>query len=209
MVTDWSVSQLRVYCSDSNSLIGSVLLFFLFLYFLKFFNNLRVYFCLHQVSVTAYRFSSFYQRGLLFVVHCRDFWMQSTSSRHTGFSSCHRWALERRFRCHMWALERRFPCHRWALERRFCCHMRSLEHRLRLHMGLNCSATCGIFSDQGSNLCPLHWQADSYALHHQGSPILLFYQLCKHWCILYLLKPCFSLSKQQYCYVSTGLIMKK
>ena len=28
----------------------------------------------------------------------------------------------------------------------------------------------GIFSNQGSNLCPLHWQADSYALHHQGSP---------------------------------------
>ena len=25
----------------------------------------------------------------------------------------------------------------------------------------NCSTTCGIFLDQGSNLCPLHWQADS------------------------------------------------
>ena len=23
---------------------------------------------------------------------------------------------------------------------------------------------------QGSNLCPLHWQADSYLLHHQISP---------------------------------------
>ena len=29
---------------------------------------------------------------------------------------------------------------------------------------------CGIFLDQGSNLCPLHWQADSYPLDHQGSP---------------------------------------
>ena len=27
--------------------------------------------------------------------------------------------------------------------------------------GLSCSMTCGIFQDQGSNLCPLHWQADS------------------------------------------------
>ena len=27
--------------------------------------------------------------------------------------------------------------------------------------GLSCSATCGIFLDQGSNPCPLHWQVDS------------------------------------------------
>ena len=27
--------------------------------------------------------------------------------------------------------------------------------------GLSCSAACGIFPDQGSNPCPLHWQADS------------------------------------------------
>ena len=30
-----------------------------------------------------------------------------------------------------------------------------VEHRL------SCSTTCGIFSDQGLNPCPLHWQADS------------------------------------------------
>ena len=34
------------------------------------------------------------------------------------------------------------------------------------------SAACGIFPDQGSNLRPLHWQADFQALHHQGSPVL-------------------------------------
>ena len=28
--------------------------------------------------------------------------------------------------------------------------------------GLSCSEACGIFLDQGSKLCPLHWQADSY-----------------------------------------------
>ena len=36
--------------------------------------------------------------------------------------------------------------------------------------GPSCSAACGILPDQGSNPCPLHWQADSQPLHHQGSP---------------------------------------
>ena len=36
------------------------------------------------------------------------------------------------------------------------------------------SAACGIFPDQGSNPCPLHWQADSQPLRHQGSPYILF-----------------------------------
>ena len=36
--------------------------------------------------------------------------------------------------------------------------------------GSSCSAACGIFPDQGSNPCPLHWQADSQPLRHQGSP---------------------------------------
>ena len=36
--------------------------------------------------------------------------------------------------------------------------------------GPSCSVACEIFPDQGSNPCPLHWQADSQPLHHQGSP---------------------------------------
>ena len=36
--------------------------------------------------------------------------------------------------------------------------------------GPSCSAACGIFPGQGSNPCPLHWQADSQPLRHQGSP---------------------------------------
>ena len=40
--------------------------------------------------------------------------------------------------------------------------------------GPSCSAACGIFPDQGSNPGPLHWQADSQPLHHQGSPKGLF-----------------------------------
>ena len=36
------------------------------------------------------------------------------------------------------------------------------------------SAACGIFPDQGSNPRPLHWQADSQPLRHQGSPSFLY-----------------------------------
>ena len=38
----------------------------------------------------------------------------------------------------------------------------------------SCSAACGIFLDQGLNLCSLHWQADSYPLYNQGSPCNFF-----------------------------------
>ena len=40
--------------------------------------------------------------------------------------------------------------------------------------GPSCSTACGIFPDQGSNPCPLHWQADSQPLCHQGSPTVSF-----------------------------------
>ena len=51
--------------------------------------------------------------------------------------------------------------------------------------GLSRSAACGIFPDQGSNPCPLHWQADSQPLRHQGSPQFTF---CKgNWFFLRLL----------------------
>ena len=40
--------------------------------------------------------------------------------------------------------------------------------------GPSCSAACGILPDQGSNLCPLHRQADSQPLCHQGSPTSMF-----------------------------------
>ena len=40
--------------------------------------------------------------------------------------------------------------------------------------GPSCSAACGIFPGQGSNPRPLHWQADSQPLRHQGSPTATF-----------------------------------
>ena len=42
--------------------------------------------------------------------------------------------------------------------------------------GPSCSVAYGILPDQGSNPCPLHWQADSQPLRHQGSPSLTFEQ---------------------------------
>ena len=50
-----------------------------------------------------------------------------------GFSCCRTWALG------VWA---------------------SVARAQQAH-GLSCSVACGIFPDQGSNPCPLHWQADS------------------------------------------------
>ena len=41
--------------------------------------------------------------------------------------------------------------------------------------GPSCSAVCGIFPDQGSNPCPLHWQADCQPLCHQGSPVMVIF----------------------------------
>ena len=41
--------------------------------------------------------------------------------------------------------------------------------------GPSYSAACGIFPDQGSNPCPLNWQADSQPLRHQGSLNLSYY----------------------------------
>ena len=49
------------------------------------------------------------------------------------------------------------------------CELQSAGSVVVVH-GLSCSAACGIFPEQGSNPCPLHWQADSEPLHHQGSP---------------------------------------
>ena len=67
------------------------------------------------------------------------------------------------------------------------------EHRLQTRRLSNCgsrasnccSAACGSFPDQGSNPHPLHWQADSQPLRHQGSPqfssisILIIYSLIR------------------------------
>ena len=37
--------------------------------------------------------------------------------------------------------------------------------------GTSCSTACGISLNQGSHLCPPHWQVDSYPLWHRRCPI--------------------------------------
>ena len=55
----------------------------------------------------------------------------------------------------------------------------AVEHRLQTRRfssvahGPRCSAARGILPDQGSNPSPLHRQADSQPLRHQGSPMQL------------------------------------
>ena len=46
--------------------------------------------------------------------------------------------------------------------------------------GLRGPKPYGVFPDQRSSLCLLHWQVDSYPLSHQGSPkipLLTFIQI--------------------------------
>ena len=54
------------------------------------------------------------------------------------------------------------------------CGSKALEYSLNSYR-LNCSAACGIFPDQGSNSCLLHWQAGSLLLSHPGSPVVFFF----------------------------------
>ena len=84
-------------------------------------------------------------------------WALSNCSKQAshcgGFSCCRAWALERTsFR----------SCGSWVLEHRF---------NSRGPQELSCPAARGIFPDQGSNPCLLHWQADSWPPSHQGSPL--------------------------------------
>ena len=57
-----------------------------------------------------------------------------------------------------------------------CCGVRALGAQASVvgMQGVSSSVACGIFGDQGSNSCLLHWQADSLSLSHQGSPIQPF-----------------------------------
>ena len=42
---------------------------------------------------------------------------------------------------------------------------------------LSCSLACGLLLEQILNPCPLHWQADSQPLDHQGKPLHFFVHL--------------------------------
>ena len=64
------------------------------------------------------------------------------------------------------------------------CRSWALEHSLFVVAGFSCCLTCRIFPNQGLNPCLLHWQADSLALNHQGSPtapLKNYYLAMGHW----------------------------
>ena len=48
------------------------------------------------------------------------------------------------------------------------------------------STACGILPDQGSNPFPLHWQADSQPLRHQGSPYAFIFDKAVYFILLLL-----------------------
>ena len=64
-----------------------------------------------------------------------------------AFSSCREWGLF----SSVWAFHcSGFSCRTWALG--------SVVAAFRL----SCSMACGIFSEQGLNPCPLHWQVNHW-----------------------------------------------
>ena len=122
-------------------------------FFIKLF-ILFIYFWLHWVFVAARGVSLVVVSGGYSSLQCAGFslrWLLllwSMGSRRAGFGSCSMQAQQ------LWLMGSR------AQAQQLQC------------VGLSCSVACGIFPDQGSNPCPLHWQADSQPLHHQGRPVL-------------------------------------
>ena len=119
----------------------------------KFFISMKFYFffflAVLDLHFCAWAFSSCGMRGLLFVAVHRL--LIVVASHCGGFSCCGAWALGA-----------------WASV--VVVHGLYRAGSVVVAHGLSCSTACGNFPDQGLNLCPLHWQADSQPLHHQRSP---------------------------------------
>ena len=80
--------------------------------------------------------------------HFHLFWFQLLCE---SFSSHSKWGLLSS--CSVWASH----CSGFS-----CCRAQAQQ---LWRTGFSCSAACGIFPDQGSNLCLLHWWADSLPLN--------------------------------------------
>ena len=76
-----------------------------------------------------------------------------------AFSSCGEWGLLSRGSAR--------ASHHSGLS---CCRAQAPGVQAQCGEWAYCSAACGIFPEQGLNLCPLHGQVDSNALYCQGSP---------------------------------------
>ena len=134
------------------------------------------YLWLHSVFLAS--------RGLSLVVvrgGCSS--LQWRASHCDGFSGCRAQALGAR--ALVAAAHRLSGCGSQALE---------LGSVIVAHE-LSCSIRCGIFPHQGSNPCPLHWQADSYHCAPREVPHFLF--LLTFYC--YEIKHCSR--RKCYCFV--------
>ena len=115
------------------------------IFFFFFLINLFIYFWLHWVFVAARRLSLVAASGGA-TLRCGAW-----ASYGGGFSCCRAQALGARPSV--------------VVARR----LQSAGSVVVAH-GLCCSAASGIFLDQSLSPCPLHWQADSQPLSHQGNP---------------------------------------
>ena len=105
-----------------------------FIYFLKFIYCLFIFGCIGSLLLHV-GFLQLRRAGATF--HC------SVRASHCGSFSC----------CRAWALGAQASVV-------VACRLQSAGSVVVAH-GLSCFAACGIFPDQSSNPCPLHWQADS------------------------------------------------
>ena len=104
--------------------------------FFFFFNKfiLFIYFWLRWVFVAARGLSLLAVSGGYSLLWCVGFSLQWLLLRSTGFRHVGSVVVARR----LWSAGSVVVVHRFS-----------------------CSVACGVFPDQGSNPCPLHWQADS------------------------------------------------
>ena len=67
-------------------------------------------------------------------------------------------------------------------EHRLCARASAVGHAgsVAVVHRLSCSMACTVFLDQGSNLCPLHWQVDFYPLYQQGGPVLFIFEIISY-----------------------------
>ena len=119
------------------------------------------YDCLISLSIMFYRFMlsqmvgfpSFFKKFIYFYLFMAVLGLRFCVR---AFSSCGKWGP-------LFFIVVRGPLLLWSTGSRRASSV-VVAH------GPSCSVACGIFPDQGLNPCPLHWQADSQPLRHQGSP---------------------------------------
>ena len=81
-----------------------------------------------------------------------------SSLLHAGFLQL--WRAGATLHCSVWASHCGVQALGVQASLVVACGLQSAGSVVVVH-GLSCSAACGIFPDQGSNSCPLHWQVDS------------------------------------------------